>query len=193
MTTQQDTESFRHRQVPPLDLNTGLGRFRLAFGYLIGAACLFLVERPLLLPGVLIALLGIGIRVWAAGCIVKKRRLTTTGPYSLTRNPLYLGSFLLGAGSIMAVRIWWPLLVYIPGFALFYVPTIAKEERYLHELYGEEYNEYRRRVPTFIPWKPLFTKGGFSFTELRRNREHIHAIVYILFLGLLEMIGFIRA
>lgn len=193
MATEEDKKLIRQREVPPLSLNRGLSKFRLPFGYAIALACLLLVERPLLLPGVLLALTGIAIRLWAAGSIIKKKELATRGPYSLTRNPLYLGSFLLGVGSVIAVRAWWLIPIYIVGFVLFYVPTIAKEERYLTELYGSEYLRYRMRVPAFFPWKLRFARGEFSITDLLVNREHIHAAVYLAFLILLQVIGCVRA
>ena len=53
---------------------------------------------PSILWGLALGLIGLLIRAWAAGTIQKEEQLTTTGPYAYTRNPLYIGSLLLGVG-----------------------------------------------------------------------------------------------
>src|SRR5208282_5514288 len=67
-----------------------------------GGLCLFLIAQPrsnaLFFGGLFIALIGETIRFWAAGHILKGRELAQTGPYAMTRNPLYLGSFLMTCG-----------------------------------------------------------------------------------------------
>ena len=50
--------------------------------------------------GVAVSLMGLSIRAWAAGHIRKEKELAVTGPYRYTRNPLYLGSFILGLGRL---------------------------------------------------------------------------------------------
>ena len=52
------------------------------------------------------ALAGLAVRAWAAGVIKKDQELTTSGPYAFTRNPLYLGSLLLGSGGVLAGGVW---------------------------------------------------------------------------------------
>ena len=79
-------------------------RIRVPAGFFFGAAYLYLC-RPTLasaLAGVLVTLFGILVRIWAAGCIEKGRELEMRGPYRLTRNPLYFGSFLIGLGASIA-------------------------------------------------------------------------------------------
>ena len=73
-------------------------------GFLCGAAFIFFA-RPTpraLLIGASVSLLGLALRAWAAGHIRKNAQLATSGPYAFTRNPLYLGSFLLGLGFTIA-------------------------------------------------------------------------------------------
>ena len=62
--------------------------------------------NPLLI-GVVLAAVGLFIRGWSAGTIHKDEELTTTGPYAFTRNPLYLGTLVLGLG--LQLRLWWRL------------------------------------------------------------------------------------
>jgi protein-S-isoprenylcysteine O-methyltransferase Ste14 len=83
-------------------------KVRLRIGFLFAVAYL-VFARPTaggLLLGLPVALAGLLIRGWAAGHIVKDARLTTSGPYAHTRNPLYFGSFLLAAGFAIAAH-WW--------------------------------------------------------------------------------------
>ncbi|MCL6630158.1 MAG: isoprenylcysteine carboxylmethyltransferase family protein [Armatimonadetes bacterium] len=170
-----------------------IGRYRLVYGYLIAVLCIAFSRQGLFWPGVLLALLGIALRIWAAGCIEKDSRLAMNGPYALTRNPLYLGSFIMGLGMIAAIRLWWMLPVYTLGFAIFYWPTILSEETKLTELFGEEYLTYRRQVPAFFPWKPRMWGGGFQISNVIRNREHRYALVSLSVLALLEIVGLLRS
>src|ERR1700733_3935465 len=68
----------------------------------VGGFLLFLVAQPrnniLFLLGLFVALAGETIRFWAAGHIRKGRELAQQGPYAMTRNPLYLGSFVMSCG-----------------------------------------------------------------------------------------------
>ena len=171
---------------------TRIAKHRLIFGYIIGALCLVVVNRGLFWPGVVLALLGIGFRMWSAGCIHKNEALATDGPYAMTRNPLYVGSFILGLGMVIAVRSWWLAAIYVIGFAVFYWPTVMNEERYLLSKFGDEFTAYKRRVPAFLPWKPRFDRGNFSFAHMKSNREHKYAMVYTGCLVLLQVVGQIR-
>ena len=170
-----------------------IGRYRLIYGYFMCAVALVLATHDVFLPGMALALLGIALRIWSAGYIEKNSRLATGGPYSLCRNPLYLGSFIFGAGTAIAIRVWWLIPVYIVGFALFYWPTIANEQRFLMGKFGDEYADYRRRVPSFIPWKLSRGTGSFSFRNAMVNREHLHALASVIFLVVLTLVGHFRA
>jgi protein-S-isoprenylcysteine O-methyltransferase Ste14 len=156
------------------------------------ALSILLCRQGLFLPGVLLVIIGIVIRIWAAGCIDKDSRLAMSGPYALTRNPLYLGSFIIGLGVIVAAQIWWLLPIYAVGFALFYWPTIVSEEKKLTELFGEEYLEYKKQVPAFFPWKLRKWGEGFQIARVIRNREHRYALMWLVVLAILEIVGLAR-
>ncbi|WP_159518493.1 methyltransferase family protein [Sunxiuqinia indica] len=83
----------------------------------------------------------------------KENRLATGGLYSLVRHPQYTGLFiaLFGEGIVH-----WPTLFSIglfPLIVLVYVRLARKEEKKVIEQFGEEYIEYRRNVPGFLPLK----------------------------------------
>ncbi len=71
---------------------------RVPLGFLFGAVFLIFArpERVTLIIGGIIAVVGVLIRAWASGHIRKNQNLAVSGPYAYTRNPLYLGSFVLG-------------------------------------------------------------------------------------------------
>ena len=77
-------------------------------------------------------------------------RLVTHGPYRFTRNPMYLGMTLLYAGLALRLNMAWPfLLLPLVLFTLVRL-VVRREERYLATEFGEEYEEYRRRVRRWI-------------------------------------------
>jgi protein-S-isoprenylcysteine O-methyltransferase Ste14 len=129
---------------------------------------------PLMLPGAMLVVLGSATRVWAAGHLLKSERLAVDGPFAYVRNPLYLGSLLILLGYCTLSGRAWSYPVFLGLFALFYFPTIKWEEGFLGGKFGEEYQDYRRRVPyRLIPrLSPAYPTGtGFSWAQARRNGE----------------------
>src|SRR3954463_3409294 len=104
-------------------------RGRVPLGFLCGALfVLFARPRPLTLGlGGLVALLGLALRAWAAGHIRKNAALAISGPYAHTRNPLYLGSFLLGLGFPIASSRWPLGLLFAALFLGIYLPVMRVE------------------------------------------------------------------
>jgi protein-S-isoprenylcysteine O-methyltransferase Ste14 len=151
-------------------------RLRVPFGTLLGIVFLILMHpsRRSLWIGGLIALAGASIRLWAAGYIEKGRTLAQSGPYALTRNPLYLGSLLMALGILLAGQGYWLLIPFGVFFAGFYYPVMRAEEQELLQGYGEDFKAYSRRVPLFIPAfrHPVHGTSGFLWSRVIRNREH---------------------
>jgi protein-S-isoprenylcysteine O-methyltransferase Ste14 len=83
--------------------------------------------------------------------VMEGHELVTQGPYSLVRNPIYLGMFgaILGAGLLFAR--WWTLLAAMVLFLVGNRIRIHAEERLLRETFGAKYDEYASRVPAFFP------------------------------------------
>ena len=75
----------------------------------------------LIVPGLL-------IRALASGHVRKNESLAISGPYAYTRNPLYLGSLLIGLGFAVAARSWWVGVALVVMFVAIYVPVIRDEE-----------------------------------------------------------------
>ena len=123
--------------------------------------------------GVIIACIGIVVRALAAGHVKKDRELVTTGPYAYVRNPLYLGSILLGIGFCVAARDIWVACFLIVYFTLIYVPVIRGEQNYLRSVFPG-YDDYTCRVPSLLPRKLWFSgvSDGFSRELYFRHREY---------------------
>jgi protein-S-isoprenylcysteine O-methyltransferase Ste14 len=159
-------------------------KVRLRIGFLFGVAYL-VFARPTaggLLLGLPVALAGLLIRGWAAGHIVKDARLTTSGPYAHTRNPLYFGSFLLAAGFAIAAH-WSLLLVVIALFVFIYGPTIALERAEISSRFPADYPSYESNVPAFMPrltpWSGQTSGDSFSFSRYMRQREWQAALAFV--------------
>ena len=150
-----------------------LARRRVALGLLVTLAAAALADPTWGSWGVglLIALCGEALRVWAAGHLEKGREVTQSGPYRLTAHPLYVGTTVMAAGIVVACRSL-PLGVlaaaYLGGTILAAVRT---EEAFLRQSFGDAYDAYRRA--------PAPVGRRFSFARARRNREH-RAVVGLL-------------
>lgn len=127
--------------------------FRLQIGFL--AVLLFIWRAhptPLsFLIGGLIMVLGESIRFVSAGTLIKYEGVTRTGIYSSIRNPLYAGSFVLGAGGCVMGLDPYFAVVYFVLFPLVYRRVIQGEEAWLVGRYGEDYRRYLEEVPRIFP------------------------------------------
>jgi protein-S-isoprenylcysteine O-methyltransferase Ste14 len=148
-------------------------RKRFYLGWVLGAVVLFSCTRGIWWPGIGVALLGLLIRVWAASHIQKNVTLCTSGPYSYTRNPLYLGSMVMAIGFCLAVRRPVLLGCTVLLFLLVYYPVIFREEEKLQGKFPDVWHTYYQHVPRLVPnpfrrfetneasstlWKRGFTK-----------------------------------
>lgn len=153
---------------------------RVPVGTVLGILFLLLMHPSVnsLLIGLAITLPGCLLRFWAAGHIDKGRALTQGGPYAMTRNPLYLGSFLMALGIILGGQGYWLLPLFGAFFATFYIPVMKAEADYLLNAYGEEFARYSKRVPAFFPVLQKAEAGASTFLWSRvvQNREHRNVI-----------------
>jgi len=162
--------------IPPSETWSRIARrIRVPLGFLFAAFYLWRA-RPnwaSLTVGAMVTGLGIVIRTLASGHVKKDRELTMTGPYAYVRNPLYLGSIIIGVGFAIAARDLWIGVVLILFFFVVYVPVIRGEENYLRSRFPA-YTDYTRRVPSLLP-RTLWFAGvthGFSRELYFRHREY---------------------
>ena len=99
--------------------------------------------------------------------------LTMAGPYAYVRNPLYLGSIVIGIGFAIAARDMWVAVAIILLFVVIYLPVIRSEEAFLRGQFPE-YEDYARRVPSLLPRTLLFRQimSGFSRELYFSHREY---------------------
>jgi len=161
---------------------------RIAWSRVLVIAVLLLVvftAPPALSPGWLIELaemLGFALlafaclwRIWCALFIAgtKNGELSTEGPYSVVRNPLYLGNFLGVLGFGFAVEQPFLAIALGLGFALFYPAVVAKEEAQLARAFGERYDAYLAAVPRWIPDWSLYREPAMVSVSPRHMRKAI--------------------
>jgi protein-S-isoprenylcysteine O-methyltransferase Ste14 len=172
-------------------------RWRVRAGYPV-AVLFWIFARPSyrsIVAGSAIVALGLAIRAASAGHLQKDRELATSGPYTLTRNPLYLGSSLMAVGFAVAGGWWADGALVIAYFAVFYYAVMRNEEADLRKRFGAAFDEYASRVPLFFPRiaprESSAIQAGqpaaksFSWALYRRNREYNALVGTLIGIGLL--------
>jgi protein-S-isoprenylcysteine O-methyltransferase Ste14 len=112
-----------------------------------------------------ISFLGLAVRIYTIGYVPRNTSgrntrsqvadtLNTTGIYSLVRNPLYLGNFLIWMGVSLYLRHWWFTLLIGLLFVIYHERIILAEEEFLAEKFGQQFRDWASVTPAFIPqWK----------------------------------------
>ncbi|HOV21100.1 MAG TPA: isoprenylcysteine carboxylmethyltransferase family protein [Candidatus Ratteibacteria bacterium] len=105
--------------------------------------------------GISIFLLGLLLRIWAQEHIHYRLKteghLTTTGPYTSIRNPIYLGNTLICVSATILSELLWLVPITIIWCGIVYSLVVRYEEENLLELYGEQYHKYMSEVPRWFP------------------------------------------
>jgi protein-S-isoprenylcysteine O-methyltransferase Ste14 len=110
--------------------------------------------------------------------------LNTTGMYSIVRNPLYLGNFVMGLAVVLFLHLWWIPLIYALSFMLYYERIIFAEEVFLRQKFGEAYLTWATRTPAFFPRLSRWQKPALPFsarTALRREYQSAYGFIITLF------------
>lgn len=134
-----------------------------------------------------LALVGLGelIRLWANGYVghvkvnvtqegdAKIGRLITAGPYAYVRHPLYLGTFLIGAGFCLVVGNLWLSLAALASFLAIYRTKMKEEESRIGDECGEAYAAYHRAVPRWLPTFRRYAKpeGRWMWQGITASKE----------------------
>ena len=175
-------------------------RWRVPLGF-VCAALFFLLSRPrplTLAIGGAIALPGLALRAWGTGHLRKNDALAVGGPYAYTRNPLYLGSFLIGVGFTIASGRFVLGIVFAALFLGIYVPVMRVESATLGKLFGESYQRYVAAVPLFLPrlfpYRETTTDTArFDGGLYKRYREYQAAMGLVIAWGLLALKAYISS
>jgi protein-S-isoprenylcysteine O-methyltransferase Ste14 len=182
-----DQEHMKKRRVKTLGLIAGI----------ILAVILARPTQTTIAAGLIFVIIGEAVRFWAAGHLVRKKELATSGPYAHVRDPLYFGRmFLLIGFSIMGGP--WCLLVLAAGLGIFfwsYLPRKYKKEMtWLEDIFGEDYTRYAAEVHSLIPRLtpyPHSSNKSWSFKLCwHENREQYFLLIVLgIFAGMLLKYG----
>ena len=145
--------------IPPVALFYFYTVFAAAFGWPLASNRRFFQSTP-------VAWLGVGLCV--AGVLIlvaslvsfgtsfrigidadQPGRLVTTGIFAVSRNPIYVGFFVLLVGQFLVFPNWVPLIYLVAATALFH-RQVLREEGFMREHYDQEYAEYRRHVRRYV-------------------------------------------
>jgi protein-S-isoprenylcysteine O-methyltransferase Ste14 len=154
-------------------------RVRVPLGFAFAVLYFWLARPawPSMTLGTLVIAPGLLLRAIASGYVRKNEALTTSGPYAYTRNPLYLGSLLIGLGFVVAARSWWLGLALLVFCFAIYFPVILDEEAFLRQKFPG-FDEYARNVPRLFPKFSAPSAGAsgrsaeFSRDLYRQHREY---------------------
>lgn len=164
---------------------------------LVSIFCYFSPLEPIfpfqIEAGYLIAIIGLMIRLIASGYVLKNKELSTTGPYSYVRHPLYTGNLILLIGLAIINGLWWSFFVGFL-FAIFYYPTaIEYEDRKLKQLFPDDWPQWSSKTPALWPKiNAQVPNRGLSFNEwsfsksLKSNYEPVIVIYVLAWLTLLS-------
>lgn len=108
-----------------------------------------------------LAVIGIAIRVWGCGHLRKNKELITSGPYAHVQHPLYLGTFLIAVGAVIAAGntklpglLLWAVAgpAFLIAFFGYYLPKKKRVEgARLAERFPDQYPAFAQVVPAFVP------------------------------------------
>lgn len=113
----------------------------------------WIIGGSLILIGLALAAAGIRNFSWAGTpvrSIKPTRALVTTGIHGWTRNPIYLGMFLIYGGIGVAARSPWILMLTLPLAITIRYGVVAREEAYLERRFGDAYRDYKARVRRWL-------------------------------------------
>lgn len=150
-----------------------------------------IVSDVFYLLGCVLAGIGAIGRLWSSLYIAgyKSRSLATTGPYSISRNPLYLFSLIGTLGVGFATETLLIPLVFLVFFALYYPHIIRNEEMRLLDLFGDDFKRYRENTPAFFPKFSLLNEPESYAVNARVFRKHaVSAIWFIWAVGVLKFV-----
>jgi protein-S-isoprenylcysteine O-methyltransferase Ste14 len=133
--------------------------------------------------GVFVFLMGWALRMWAQkhlGYRLKiKRTFTTSGPYALVRNPIYIANTLVILGTVVMSEVLWLIPLTLLWCALVYSLVVQFEEQHLAAKYGEEYLDYLRAAPRW--WPRLESPSGHAHFQSSCS-QIVLAEAYVVFI-----------
>ena len=145
---------------------------------------------------IVVSFSGLGIRMLTIGCTPRRTSgrntknqiadsLNTTGIYSVVRNPLYLGNYIIGLGIALFSKDVFLIVIYSLVFWLYYERIIFAEEEYLKKKFGKKYMDWVNRTPVFIPRFENYQPARLPFSlrnVLKREYSGFLTIILTMFI-----------
>ncbi len=142
-----------------------------------------------------ISFLGLSIRCLTAGYVPRgtsgrntksqlAESLNTSGMYSIIRNPLYVGNFVIVLGITLFIQVWWFALMVWVGFWLYYERIIFSEEEFLRKKFGASFIGWAEKTPMLFPDFKNWKKPDLPFslkTVIRREFSTFFSIIAVFF------------
>jgi protein-S-isoprenylcysteine O-methyltransferase Ste14 len=166
------------------DLRHRRRRYRQLVGVLF-VLWMTLVGQPiewLLWVGVALSTLGMLLRLWASGYVMKNEVLATVGPYGRVRHPLYVGNILICAGFCAASGLWWSVPVALAILFFFYPQTIRYEDQKLRRLFPGDWDRWAAETRALLPRVTAYVGNGERVPwslqrSFLRNGEPLHILL----------------
>jgi Phospholipid methyltransferase len=89
-----------------------------------------------------------------------RKTLTTTGPYTYIRNPIYVGNTIMLLGLTVLSELLWFFPVMFLWCMVVYTFVVRREEAHLAGKYGQPYAEFLKSIPRWIPRARSTRKRG---------------------------------
>lgn len=148
------------------------------------------------LSAFLLFLAGVGMRMWG-GLYLGGRRtrvLVTDGPFSVCRNPLYVGSFLIALSVAARLQSLWVALAVLVAAAMYTLGTIRQEERLLRAAFPETYPAYAASRRRFLPRPSLFHTAPTIQVHLRGIKHEFRRLLRLTLIPIsLEVLLWMRS
>jgi protein-S-isoprenylcysteine O-methyltransferase Ste14 len=178
---------LQHRKI-----RQALKMMRWPLGAATAAALIWFAQPDWLWVAVPLVVVGELIQMWSSANIQKHQIFHPCGPYTLVRNPMYDGRFLVLLGAMMVPATVWPLPIYLLWFCIYVTSRVRREEKGLSKRFGEPYQTYLAEVPRFIPIPGRRTRAHGPLLSFRwdlavRNHEHLNVLTILCFFGLVTL------
>ena len=145
---------------------------------------------------VVLALAGWAIRAYTVGVSApgtsgrntrrqKANSLNTTGPYSVVRHPLYLANSIIAFALALFSHAWIMPAVVVLVVPAYYACIARREEHYLHERFGAQFDAWAARVPGMIPAFRRFAPAERRFDRTSVMRRELYSLIVIFTMALI--------
>jgi protein-S-isoprenylcysteine O-methyltransferase Ste14 len=147
-------------------------------------------ERAWEYLSVAVALAGLGLRVWAVGSAPsgtsersttnpRASQLRTTGVYSIIRHPLYVANALMALGLSLFPGVWYLPVVLVLATWLYYERIAIREEAFLADRFGAEFEDWSSRVAACRPSLAAYRPSVHAYSWKKVLRHEFHGLLVI--------------